>query len=158
MRVHIAGTLGAAALRAHHAQLARRFATWPAPPEGPARQYALRHALIHRAVGGDWAGAWRLAADMGFLEAKCRELGAHEAEADAARAAERCRASGEAIIGRRFADLARALARESHWLRSAPEATAALLWNRLRRTGWSADEIDAQLRVPADSFLRVRAR
>ena len=59
---------------------------------------------------------------MGFLEAKCKVLDAHEAETDVERAAERCRASGDEALGERFGDLARALARESHWLRAAPEA------------------------------------
>src|SRR5204862_3037460 len=44
-----------------------------------------------------------------------------------------------------------------HWLRNVPEATAALLWNRLRRSGWTTDALDEQLRVPSDTtFLRVR--
>jgi hypothetical protein len=76
---------------------------------------------------------------------------------DVARIAERCRAGGNATIGDQFSDLARALVRESHWLRAAPEATAAVLWNRLRRFGWNVDELDGQLRVPdGASFLRVR--
>src|SRR5262249_48865124 len=92
-----------------------------------------------------------------FLEAKCREFDAHDAEADVARTATRCRASGDDAYGDRFADLARALVRESHWLRAAPEATAALVWNRLRRLGWSASDLDAQLRVPERiELLRVR--
>ena len=156
IRAHIAGVLGTAALRAHHAALAGRLATWPLPAEGAARRYALRHALTHRAEAGDWADAWRLAADMALLEAKCRELGAHEAEAEAARVAELCRAGEGAAVARRFGDLARALARESHWLRAAPEAAAALVWNRLRRSGWSADDADAQLRSTGAPFLRVR--
>jgi WD40 repeat protein len=157
IRGHIAGAIGEAALRAHHRTLAHGLATWPGPKEATARRYALRHALAHRAEAGEWADAWRLAADMGFVEAKCRELGAHDAEADLARVAERCRASGDETLYGRFGDLARALGRESHWLRDAPEATAALLWNRLRQSGWSADDIDHQLQVPADAiFLRVR--
>jgi WD40 repeat protein len=157
IRELIAERLGAAALRAHHRTLARKLAIWPALMEATARRYTLRHALIHRAEAGDWADAWQLAADMGFMEAKCRELGAHEAEADVARVAERCRASGDPVVCRRYEDLAGALARESHWLRAAPEATAALVWNRLRRSEWSADDLDANLRVPAAvAFLRVR--
>src|SRR6187402_710371 len=139
--------LGAAAIRAKHGTLARKLATWPPPVETTARRYALRHALLHRVEAGAWADAWHLAADMEFLEAKCRELGAHEAEADMARAAERCRASGDEALHGRFDDLARALGRESHWLRAAPEATAALVWNQLRRSGWSTEEIDQQLQV-----------
>ncbi|HWO25377.1 MAG TPA: AAA family ATPase [Kofleriaceae bacterium] len=149
--------LGAATVRAHHGTLARKLATWPAPREAAARRYALHHALTHRAEAGAWADAWRLAADMGFLEAKCRELGVHEAEADVARTAERCRPSGDEALRRRFVDLARALARESHWLREAPEATAALVWNQLRRSGWSTEDLDQQLLLSAGaSFLRLR--
>src|SRR6185369_8337166 len=65
-------------------------------------------------------------------------------------------ASGDEAHGDRFADLARALGRESHWLRAAPEATAALVWNRLRRYGWTVAELDAQLRLPTMvDLLRV---
>src|SRR5262249_52666355 len=97
------------------------------------------------------------AADAAFLEAKCREVGAYDAETDVARTAARCRASGDETHGERFGDLARALGRESHWLRAAPETIAALVWNRLRRYGWTAGDLDAQFRVPAAAdFLRVR--
>jgi WD40 repeat protein len=157
IRAHVAGAVGADALRGHHDMLARKLATWPLPVDATARRYALQHALLHRAEAGAWTDAWRLAADMSFVEAKCRELGAHDAEADVARAAERCQASGDEALRGRFDDLARALGRESHWLRAAPEATAALVWNRLRRSGWSADEVDQQLQLPAGaSFLRLR--
>ncbi len=149
--------LGAATMRDHHVRLSRALATWPVPAGATARRYALRHALIHRAEAGDWADAWRLAGDMSFLEAKCRELGVHETEVDIARVAERSQASVDAAIARRLGDLARALRRDSHWLSAAPEATAGLVWNRLRRLGWSADELDKQLRGPHDvGFLRVR--
>jgi WD40 repeat protein len=157
IRGHIARSIGEAALRAHHAALAQRHATWPAPEPPERRRYALRYALIHRTEAGDLTDAWRIAADTSFLEAKCRELGVHETEADVARVAEQCRVSHDAVLARRFGDLARALARESHWLRVAPEVTAALLWNRLRRWGWSADDIDEQLRHPIETrFLRAR--
>src|SRR5262249_50008461 len=121
------------------------------------QRYALRHALIHRAEAGAWSNAWQLAADMSFLEAKCRELGARETEVDVARVAERSRESGGAVLTQRFRDLARGLVRESHWLRVTPEAAAALIWNRLRRSGWSASDLDEELFVPVNaSFLRVR--
>jgi len=156
IRGHIAKALGPSALCGHHAALARRLATWPAPGQGAARRYALHHGLIHRAEAGAWADAWQLASDMSFLEAKCRELGAHETEADVSRVAERSRGSDDAVVARRFSDLARALGRESHWLRAAPEATAGLVWNRLRRFGWNANEVDGQLQIPIDvDFLRV---
>ena len=157
IRAHVVSMIGTATLRGHHAALARQLATWPGPADPAARRYALRHALIHRVEAGDWAEVWRLAADLGFLEAKCRELGADDAEADVARASERCRTSGDETTGRRLDDLARALGRESHWLRDAPAATAALVWNRLRRLGWSVEDLHEQLRIPARvTFLRVR--
>ncbi|HWO25516.1 MAG TPA: AAA family ATPase [Kofleriaceae bacterium] len=157
VRELMAERLGTAAIRAQHETLGRKLATWPARADTAARRYALRHALLHRIEAGDWADAWRVAADMAFLEAKCRELGAHEAEADVTRAAERCRVSGDAALCGRFDDLARALVRESHWLRAAPEAPAALVWNRLRQSGWDAEQIEQQLQIPAGAtFLRVR--
>jgi len=156
IRAHIARVIGSAALSAHHRSLARRLASWPCSPEASSRRYTLRHAVIHRVEAGDRADAWRLAADVSLLEARCRELGVDEAEADVTRLAMRCRMSGDEALGQRADDLARALARESHWLRAAPEATAALVWNRLRRSGWGASDLDA-LRVPDGvDFLRVR--
>ncbi|HEX2688280.1 MAG TPA: AAA family ATPase [Kofleriaceae bacterium] len=157
IRAHVANAIGSDALAGHHLALAERLATWPAPTDASARRYALRHALQHRGEAGAWADAWRVAADVAFLEAKCRELGVHDAEADVARTAARCHANGDETHGARFGDLARALGRESHWLRAAPEGTAALVWNRLRRYGWTASDLDAQLRLPAAAdFLRVR--
>ncbi len=157
IRAYVADAIGSDALAGHHLALAERLATWPAPGDANARRYALHHALQHRCEAGAWADAWRVAADVAFLEAKCRELGVDDAEADVARTAARCRASGDETHGERFDDLARALGRESHWLRATPEATAALIWNRLRRYGWTASDLGAQLRVPAAAyFLRVR--
>jgi WD40 repeat protein len=157
IRSQIVDAIGTAALRAHHGALAATLARWPRALEPNARRYALRHALIHRIEAGAWADAWRLAADMSFLEAKCRELGAHEAELNVKRLAERCPETGHEALRDRFGDLARALVRESHWLRAAPEATAALVWNRLRQLGWSADELGQQLQLAVGTrFLRVR--
>jgi WD40 repeat protein len=153
----IARRLDEATMRGHHATLARNLATWPPPAEAAERRYAVRHALAHRLEAGDCMSAGMLATDLSFLEANCRELGVHETEADVTRLAKRCRTSDDDLLGPRMDDIARALARESHWLRAAPEATAALMWNRLRRFGWSVKELDGQLRVPdGASFLRVR--
>jgi WD40 repeat protein len=42
-------------------------------------------------------------------------------------------------------------------LRAAPEATAALVWNRLRQSGWDAEQIEQHLQISAGAtFLRVR--
>jgi hypothetical protein len=111
VRELMAERLGGATVCAHHVTLAQQLATWPALVDATMRRYALRHALVHRVEAGAWADAWRLAADTSFLEAKCRELGVHEAEADVAWAAERCRASGGAALRGRFDGLARALGR-----------------------------------------------
>jgi WD40 repeat protein len=156
VRALIVMWLGRTIVRAHHATIARALATWPARSEPTERRYALRHALIHRAEAGEWASAWRLAADMSYLETKCRDVAVHEAEADVTWVAERCRSSGDAMISARFADLARAIRRESHWLHVAPEAALALVWNRLRRSGWSPEDLE-QLHSPSRApFLRVR--
>ncbi|MDC0747134.1 AAA family ATPase [Polyangium mundeleinium] len=157
IRMHVAKELGAEAIRERHRELAQRLATWPSPGGAAARRYALRHGLIHRVEAADWKAAAGLAANLGYLEAKCRELGPRDAEADVARVAERCRASGDAELCQRLADLARALACESRWLWDAPEALAPLLWNRLRRMRQTEEKIETRLQVPAGAtFLRVR--
>jgi mRNA-degrading endonuclease YafQ of YafQ-DinJ toxin-antitoxin module len=157
VRELIAERLGAATVRQHHATLARTLAAWPSRLGATARRYAVRHALLHRAEDGDLAGAWVLTADMSFLEARVRDVGVWETEAELAQVATRCRTIGEEALHQKFDDLTRALARESHWLRSAPEATAALVWNRLRQAGWSANKLNEQLSVQSKvAFLRVR--
>lgn len=155
IRGYISTVVGAA-FRAYHQQLANRLAVWPSQPGTPPRRYALRHVLHHFAEAQDWWSLWRQASDTSFLEAKYRELGGPDTEADVARVADRCRTSGEPEVSRRLMDLARALARESLWLSDVPEATAPLIWNRLRRRGWSASELEEQLRTPQNVFLRAR--
>jgi len=158
VRELIAERLGTATVRQHHATLARTLATWPAHPGATARRYALRHALHHRAEAGDLAGAWELAAEMSFLEARVRAVGVWETETELAQVATHCRGIGEEALGKKFGDLTRALARESHWLRVTPEATAALVWNRLRQMEWSANQLNGQLAVQSKvGFLRVRS-
>jgi WD40 repeat protein len=154
IRAYVARAVGALALRGYHAALAGP-ASWP-PAEPAARRYALRHALMHHAEAGQWDAAWRLAADTTFLEAKYRGQGARATELDVVRVATRARTSGDAGVRRGFGDLARTLVRESRWLRAAPRALAGIVWNRLRRLGWSVEELEAQLRLPEASFLRVR--
>ncbi|HEU4730896.1 MAG TPA: WD40 repeat domain-containing protein, partial [Kofleriaceae bacterium] len=157
IRAHITSAIGTAALRGHHAALARHLARWPAPSDPSLHRYALRHALSHRWEAEQWEQVWRLAGDMSFLEARYRALGSHEVEADIARAADRCRARGEHAIAGRLQDLLRALIRESHWLRTSPGATAGLVWNRLRRSGWSMADLDERLQIPPDAkHLRLQ--
>ncbi len=148
IREFIARTLGDAVLRGHHAALASRIASWPVPADATTRRYALRHGLAHRAEAGDWEGSWRLAADASFLEAKCRELGAHEVEADVGLAAERCRASGDEALTRRFDDLLRVLRLAGRSCSIAPGELAAAVRNGLRELGFGADDLDEQPRLP----------
>jgi hypothetical protein len=67
---------------------------------------------------------------------------------------ERC---PEPALARDLADLARVLARESHWIRDDPKGTPGLLWNRLRRWGWTAEDLDTRIAIPGEAeLLRVR--
>ncbi|HEX7840280.1 MAG TPA: AAA family ATPase, partial [Kofleriaceae bacterium] len=158
VRELITERLGAATVRQHHATLVRTLAAWPSRTGATATRYALRHALHHRAEVGDLAGAWALAADMSFLEARIRDVGVWETEVELAQVATRCRAVGEEALGQNCDDFTRALARESHWLRAAPEMAAALVWNRLRQAGWSANKLNEQLVLSSEvGFLRVRS-
>ena len=63
-----------------------------------------------RSAAGDWVGAWQLASDESFLEAKRRELGVRDAAADLARMALRARIAGNAPLAGRFEELASKLA------------------------------------------------
>ena len=150
IRAHIAAVIGADALRNYHRALAHQLASWPPSAGAAARRYALRHALKHRAEAGEWEDAWRVAADSTFLETKCCELGAYDVVSDVVDTAEHYHATGAHGL-RGFQDLARGLGREAHWLRSAPEATTALVWNQLRRMGWSSDDLDRELQIPLQS-------
>jgi WD40 repeat protein len=154
VRELIAERLGAATVRAHHAALSRALATWPLPLDEARRAYAVRHALAHRIAAGDWSGVRALASNLGYLEARAHAADVFAVEQELTDAGKICPAPA---LARDLADLARALARESHWIRDDPKGTAGLLWNRLRRLGWTAKDLDARIAIPADAaFLRVR--
>jgi WD40 repeat protein len=152
VRALIAERLGAAAMRAHHETLSRELATWPPPTDTTRRHYAVRHALAHRIGVGDWSGVRELASDLGYLEARAHAADVFAMAQELTDAGARC---PDPAAARDLADVARALARESHWIRAEPRGTAGLIWNRLRRSGWTAKDLDA--RLPAEAaFLRVR--
>jgi WD40 repeat protein len=156
VRELIAERLGASAIRAHHETLARRLATWPPPDEEPRRRYAVRHALAHRiAIAASDFGAVRdLAADLGYLEARAQLADVAALEQELTEAGKRCPGPAAA---RDLSDLAQAIAREAHWIRSYPAETAGLVWNRLRRAGRSEPDLAARLVLPPEAaFLRVR--
>jgi len=98
VRELIAGRLGAAIMRMHHATLARDLVVWPSPQGAAVKRYALRHALHHRAEAGNLVGAWRLAGDMSFLATRCREVGGWETEVELSQVAARCMAAGEETL------------------------------------------------------------
>src|SRR5678816_4165381 len=116
------------------------------------------HMLAHRCEASNWSVVGQLAGDLGFLEAKCRELGVDELEADLARVAELSCRCGDDKVSSLLNCLARAVRRESHWLRDTPDALPAQLWNRLRRMGWRAEDLETRLRLSrrAEAFIRLR--
>jgi WD40 repeat protein len=152
VRELIAERLGAAALRAHHKMVLQKLATWPPAGDARRRAYAVRHTLAHRLAIDDWSGVRALASDLGYLETRAHAGDVFVAEQELRESAVRC---PDPEVARKLGDLARALARESHWIRADPQGTAGLIWNRLRRSGWSAQDLDAHLPVEA-AFLRVR--
>jgi len=154
VRELIAERLGVATIRAHHVTLSRTLATWPPLQDQTRRSYAVRHALAHRIAIGDWSGVRELASNLGYLEARVHAADVFVVEQELGNAGKIC---PEPTIARDLADLARALARESHWIRDDPRGTAGLLWNRLRRLSWTAEDLDTRIVMPAEAeFLRVR--
>jgi WD40 repeat protein len=152
VRELIAARLGAAALRAHHGMVLQKLAIWPPAGDARRRAYAVRHTLAHRLAIDDWSGVRALASDLGYLETRAHAGDVSVVEQELREAAARC---PDPEVARELGDLARALARESHWIRADPQGTAGLVWNQLRRSGWSAQELDAHLPAEA-TFLRVR--
>jgi WD40 repeat protein len=114
----------------------------------------VRHALAHRIAVEDWSGVRELASNLGHLEARVHVEDVFAVEQELMDAGARC---PDPAVARELADLARSLARESHWVRNDPAGTAGLIWNRLRRWGWTAKDLDARITMPAEAaFVRVR--
>jgi len=154
VRELIAERLGVATLRAHHETLSRELATWPPPADATRRSYAVRHALAHRIAVDNWSGVRELASDLGYLEARAHAVDVFAVEQELREAGARC---PDPDVARDLVDLARAMGRESHWIRDEPKEIAGLIWNRLRRSGWTAQDLETRITVPAEvSFLRVR--
>src|SRR5207237_3971625 len=134
--------------------LSRKLATWPLPTDATRRRYAARHALAHRLAVGDWSGVRTLALDLGYLEARAGVAEVSAVEQELREAAARY---PNPSVARDLTDMAQALARESHWVRDDPAGTAGLLWNRLRRSGWTTEDLEIRTTVPEQApFLRVR--
>ena len=142
----------ATVLREHH-DAWRDGSRRARPRGGDGERYALRQRCYigRRPVLGRRVA---YAADTSFLEAKCRSW-ARRSRGGCGACGERCRAS----VMRRSADAS--MTWLGAWARialaaMAPEATAALVWNRLRQSGWSADEIDHTTGSSRGDFLRAR--
>ncbi|XXY52706.1 AAA family ATPase [Sorangium sp. So ce269] len=136
--------LGKRVIRNHHLHLLGGLAAWP-PDEGdPAgRRYALRHAVMHRIEAGDVDGAQRLCVDVGYLDAKCRELDVTTIERDL-----------EAVIGASEGNATFDLTAVLAAVRAEATRLSAyrdqgllpsLLYNRLRCAGWPSEEIARML-------------
>jgi WD40 repeat protein len=145
-REFVANKLGKRAMREHHRRIAETLAAWPpVEPDALRRAYALRHAVVHRIEAGDVEEATRLCCDVGYLEAKSREVGVASVERDLEATARS--ASGDASLD--LAAVFGAVSAESRRLRADPSSLPLLLYNRLRCAGWSRERIETVLRFPA---------
>lgn len=142
-RASIVEQIGDKEFREYHRQIATALASWPPDDSDPARRlYALRHAVAHWIEAGDLDRAQGLCADVRYLEAKCSELGVPAIERDIESAI-------RALRGNASLDLAAVLAAviaEASRIHEHPESLPALLYNRLRCAGWSAERIERVLR------------
>lgn len=141
-REFIAEKLGPRKMREHHAHLVKTLAAWPPDQHDPFwRTYALRHAVAHRIEAGMLQEAHRLCLDVGYLEAKCRELGVPALEQD-------FEAVIRALGGDASLDLSAILAAvsaEASKLCTHPGSLPALLYDRLRCAGWLPARIEQVL-------------
>ncbi|MDC0744852.1 effector-associated domain EAD1-containing protein [Polyangium mundeleinium] len=146
-RAFIVGRIGPRLLRGFNRLLADTLAAWPVEDGDPFRRaYALRHAVAHRLEAGDIDEAYRLCVDVGYLDAKCRELSVAAIERDF-----------EAVIRARGGDasldlsaILAAVSAESSQLCAYPGSLPALLYNRLRCAGWSHVRIARLLHFDAE--------
>jgi len=146
-RDFIVARIGEGEIRKYHQELAQTIAAWPPEAQyGTGLAYGARHAVDHRLACGDVRGAYALCLDVGYLEAKCREVGLNELENDVN--------AVSAAMGRDKAlDLIPILAAvraEAPRLQQGGPAhsLAGLLYNRLRCVGWSCERIEGTLHFP----------
>jgi WD40 repeat protein len=145
-REFVADKLGERTIRELHGRIADRLAVWPPDEQDPTRRtYALRHAVAHRIEAGDVRAAQRLCTDVGYLELKCRLFGVTAIERDLEATV---RAPGGDVSLDLTAVLV-AVSAEANHLHADASSLPALLYNRLRCAGWSAERIEGVLRFPA---------
>lgn len=147
-REFVADKLGETAIRNYHRRISQKLATWP-PRQGDQvrRHYALRHAVAHRIETGEVKSAQRLCLHVRYLEAKCRELGVTSVERDLD-AAVRASSGDEALD---LAAVLAAVSAEQSQLQAHPASLPGLLYNRLRCSGWTAEQIERVIRLPQGS-------
>jgi WD40 repeat protein len=142
LREFIAKKIGPPKLREYHENFVQTLAAWPPCEQDPFwRAYALRHAVAHRLEAGRADAAHELCVDVGYLEAKCRELGVPALEQD-------FEAVLRVVGGDASLDLSAILAAvsaEASKLGNHPGALPGLLYNRLRCAGWSPARIEQTL-------------
>lgn len=158
VRRYLAGQLGPA-LAGQHRRLATELCPWPLPPaiaqDSEASRYALRYGVLHRVLGGDFAGARALAGDIGYLTAKVQRLGPIAVGCEL-REALKAQLADERLASLLF-DLERAVGRERSWLLKQPETLPGLIYNRLICLGWTAERLRSELTWPG-GLPRLRLR
>ncbi|WP_437330327.1 WD40 repeat domain-containing protein [Sorangium sp. So ce381] len=142
-RAFVAEKLGPKRMAELHRRLLETTARWPVE-EGESdfrKRYAARHAIAHALAVDEREKARGMCRDLGLLEALCCDEGPAALE-DALRLGAKELGDGELDL------LHRAVQAESHWLRDAPGALSALVYNRLRSAGWKAERIARTLQFP----------
>lgn len=154
-REFVALKLGEPTLRDMHRNIAATLAQWPPDARKLLRRgYALRHAVEHRLEAGEIAQARDLCADVGYLEAKCREIEVTAVERDL-EAVIRAPGGDQSLD---FTAVLAAVTAEATRLRAHPSALPALLYNRLRCAGWRDEQIKSVLSFPGRLLPRLRLR
>ncbi|XYH94665.1 effector-associated domain EAD1-containing protein [Sorangium sp. So ce1128] len=145
-REFVASQLGTPKLREHHRQIAARLATWLRDENNKAgHSYALRHTVAHWLEAGDIHQAQTLCADVDYLKTKCRALGVAAIERDL----EATIRGSEGDVSVDLSAVLAAVRAEANRLTADPASLPLLLYNRLRCTGWPAEQIERVLRFRA---------
>jgi WD40 repeat protein len=145
-RNFILSKLGAERQRALHLRLAEQLCTWPmAAQEKSFRwNYALRHGLTHWLGAEQWAQARGLYTDLGYLQKKCEVAGVLSVEEALKSAAVEAPEKEREMVRA----LHRAIQTGSHFLRTDTKALPMHLYNWLRSSGWTAEQLEKTLTFP----------
>ncbi len=154
-RAFITKKLGGETERREHRRLAETLCEWPVKEAGDRFRwrYALRHAVTHWLKAGNWERARTLCTDLGYLEAKCQEVGVTTVVEDLARVAEAAGDSDQKFLF----GLHQVVLTGAHWLRGDPRALDVMAYNGLLCLGWKGKEIAEALTFPRGlPALRLR--